>query len=134
MKPDGIGKTVKRPLSKDDKAAENDTNKKRQEGFTYTGEHKDGKFNGFGKMTEEGGKSVLIGEFKDGRLDGQGYFEVFGSYSYSGQFHNSLFHGHGKWKSAAYTYEGEYVNGMINGHGKMERSTGMTYIGDFVKG
>lgn len=113
------------------------------DGNIYTGDLKDGKFDGFGilefangnkyegefRLGEFNGEGVLTfkngnkydGEFKDGRFDGKGVIKYANGSSYSGEFgfgEYKEYNGYGVFVwSDNIKYEGEWRNGMKNGKG-----------------
>jgi len=81
-------------------------------GDTYEGEWKDGKLHGQGKHTYAYGYTYE-GEWKDGMRHGQG----------------KETHGQGKETHGERTYEGEYKDGERHGQGKSTDAFGNTYEG-----
>ena len=69
-------------------------NKIEGDGYTYTGELKDGKQNGQGTETFADGYTYK-GEFKDGIRSGQGTEAFANGYSYTGEFKNGIRSGQG---------------------------------------
>ncbi|TVY05543.1 copper amine oxidase N-terminal domain-containing protein [Paenibacillus cremeus] len=105
--------------------------------LTYTGEMKDGKRSGYGKLFSDG-KLVFEGEFKDSKMEGQGilYWQG-GQKYYEGQWSNGFMNGLGK----LYTERGTLwydqitmVSNKIQGTGTLYYLNGDYYKGDLVDG
>lgn len=91
-------------------------------GETFDGVYKDGRYNGFGTLTQYVGlnSSGVIGRYK-------------------GNFVNGLRHGFGKETSTEPNgvrneYEGYFVNGLYEGEGYLTNSNGRIYKGSFKSG
>jgi len=86
-------------------------------GYTYTGEFKNGKQNGQGTEKYANGYTYT-GEFKNGKRTGQGTETFANGYTYTGEFKNGIRTGQGTEKYAnGYTYTGEFKNGKRTGQG-----------------
>lgn len=91
----------------------------------YSGEWKDGYYNGIGidyyfynrNMTDI---VRYKGYFKNGKYDGHGKFQDLDGFDlYEGEFKNGLRNGYGKlYKKGVLIFEGNYKNDKRNGHGK----------------
>ena len=86
------------------------------EGDKYVGEFKDGRFNGQATYTHANGNKY-VGEYKDGKRNGQGTFF-------------SLFDNQFKGDKQA----GEYKDGRANGQGTYTHANGNKYVGEFKDG
>ena len=76
-------------------------------GDKYVGEYKDGKRNGQGTATFPSG-SKYVGEFKDGKYNGQGTYTFANGSKYVGEFKDDKRHGQGTYYAS---------NGSIIGQG-----------------
>lgn len=83
------------------------------------------------------------GDFKDGKFDGYGKFETINGYQniygyqqkkYEGEFKNGEFHGEGKLEKSEGTYEGGFANGKFHGKGAFTYPTGRVVKGTFENG
>ena len=80
------------------------------EGEKYVGEYKDGKRNGQGTYTWTSGDKY-VGEFKDDRKHGQGTYTYANGNKYVGEWKDDLFNGQGTYTSSDGTvYVGEFKN------------------------
>ena len=84
---------------------------------TYEGgRNQDGKYHGKGTLIWSNGQKY-VGEFKDGKWDGQGVFAFFDK-SYVGEFKDDEYHGQGTFTfSNVKKYVGEWGNGRKTGEG-----------------
>ena len=80
--------------------------------------------------------SVFKGALKDGRPEGQGALLVFRTgYSYTGNWHDGLMHGHGVLKlENGDRYDGDFVAGKMEGSGRYVSSDRSIYQGEFRNG
>ena len=85
-------------------------------GAKYVGEFKDGKYNGQFTVTYASGNKY-VGEFKDGKYNGQGTY-TFGISS--------------EWAGAKYV--GEFKDDNYNGQGTLTFASGNKYVGEFKDG
>jgi len=102
------------------------------ENGAYIGEWKNGKWNGQGTFTYDDGVKY-VGEFKDYYFHGQGSFTNpnDGSY-YIGQWKYGEFHGEGTFKtSGGRKYVGSFRDGELSGQGTLTYSNGDKYVGGF---
>ncbi|OHT17682.1 hypothetical protein TRFO_00986 [Tritrichomonas foetus] len=101
--------------------------------FTYTGEWKNGKKDGNGRF-QIGPNSYYEGEFKDGEITGIGarYFE--NGNHYFGDFVKGEFNGRGSFidEVNGEEYEGEWKDNRRHGEGKLTYSDGSQYVGHFL--
>lgn len=102
-------------------------------GDVYIGLVKDGKPDGFGKMTTEFGDSYE-GEWSYGQKNGFGKYTSVHGNVYEGGWSKGSEHGKGKmmWESGM-VYEGDYYKGRQHGHGNMTTNF-YVYEGSFVHG
>ena len=95
----------------------------------WVNEKEEGK--GKGKKTYWNGR-ILEGDWVNGCFTGNGK-EIFGKSTYTGSFHNELFHGYGKLivENIGY-YEGEWNYGKKHGKGTMKFEGDRVYEGEWV--
>ncbi|KAH0793689.1 MORN repeat protein [Histomonas meleagridis] len=100
--------------------------------FKYIGDWKNGKKEGFGKF-QIGKDSYYEGEFKNGEITGVGDRFFANGNHYHGEFKEGEFNGHGKFIDAktGEEYEGEWKNNRRNGEGVLKMPNGTQYIGHF---
>jgi hypothetical protein len=98
-------------------------------GNKYVGEFKDGKENGQGTHTFPSGDKY-VGEYKDDKKHGKGTMTS-GS-KYVGELKNGDMHGQGTmtWVSGA-KYVGEFKDDKRHGNGTMTSASGAKYVGEF---
>ena len=101
-------------------------------GAKYVGEFRDGKQNGQGIATYPGGFNY-VGEFKDGNFNGQGTLTPANSGDkYIGEFKDGKTNGQGTLTLAnGNKYVGEHKNSKLNGQGTYTFANGITYVGEF---
>ena len=105
------------------------------ENGAYIGEWKNGKWNGQGTFTYNDGVKY-VGEFKDYYFHGQGSFTNpdNGSY-YIGEWKYGKYHGQGTVQtSSGQIYAGEWSNGVMSGQGTYTYLNGDKYTGGFRDG
>ena len=105
------------------------------ENGVYIGEWKNGKWNGQGTFTYNDGVKY-VGEFKDYYFHGQGSFTNpdNGSY-YIGEWKYGKYHGQGTVQtSSGQIYAGEWSNGVMSGLGTYTYLNGDKYTGGFRDG
>lgn len=102
-------------------------------GVIYTGYWHAGQRTGRGKQTFPD-KSVMIGDFVNGKLHGSGRIEHPDKGFYEGAWNNGLPHGQGirQWKDKA-VYEGTWVHSFRQGQGKYKDANGLTYEGNWFQ-
>ena len=96
----------------------------RQTGNTYVGEWKDGKYDGQGTVVSYGHK--FVGGWKDGLFNGQGtYTSPDGREKYVGEWKGDRKHGQGTLTRAdGSKYIGEFKDGKEHGQGTMTYANG----------
>lgn len=103
-------------------------------GDKYSGEFKDGKLSGNGTYTFASGNKY-VGEFKDGKLSGQGKFTFAKGDIYVGDFKDSSFNGKGTFTfTNGNKYIGDFKDWKLNGQGTFNFANGDVYVGDFKDG
>jgi len=103
-------------------------------GLKFVGEYRNGKSNGQGAMTYVNGDKY-VGEFKDGNSNGQGTYTFANGDVYVGQFKDGAPSGQGNMTNTNGTkYLGEYENGVKHGQGTATFPNGNKYVGEFRNG
>jgi hypothetical protein len=104
------------------------------DGDKYIGEFKDGKENGQGTLTYSyGGK--YVGAWKNGEYNGQGTYTHPNGDKYVGGFLNGSRHGKGTLTDAkGHKLVAEFKNGEPNGQGTFTSVNGSKYVGEFKNG
>eukprot|EP01032_Pedospumella_encystans_P039212 gene39212-biopygen17190 len=105
-------------------------------GDIYEGEFKDGKMHGQGKLTHPDG-NAREGEFKEGKFwNGTGTLTLKSGDVYEGEFKEGIMRGQGKLTYPdGRTLEGEFKEGKIwNGSGKLTFKNGDFHEGEFKEG
>jgi hypothetical protein len=103
-------------------------------GAKYVGEFRDGKQNGQGIANSPNG-TKYVGEFKDGNYSGQGTYTSPDGTKYVGEFKDSKQNGQGSMNFPdGGKYVGEYKDGMPNGQGTYTTASGNKYIGEIKNG
>ena len=76
-----------------------------------------------------------VGEYKDGKRNGQGTVTWSDGKNYIGEFKDGKFNGHGKltWSDGK-KYVGEYKDGKQHGQGTKTYSDGEKYVGEWKEG
>jgi hypothetical protein len=100
-------------------------------GNKYVGEFKDGKINGQGTYTFASG-NIYVGEFKDGKINGQGTYTFANGNKYVGE------HKDGK-RNGQFTatfadgnkFVGEYKDDKRNGQGTFTFANGNKFVGEY---
>ncbi len=88
----------------------------------------------FGVITQSNGDK-LIGEFKEGRLDGQGMETAANGHRYVGFFKAGLPDGQGtETFPEGHKFEGEFKEGRYHGQGRFTFSGGNSFVGSFLNG
>ena len=105
-------------------------------GDEYTGEFKDGKRHGQGKLIYRY-PQTYVGEFKDDKRHGEGTFtdEGLTEFTYTGQWKDDKKSGLGviKYKKGL-KYSGEWKDDKENGKGTLTLPNGKSYVGEFKNG
>jgi len=100
-------------------------------GNKYVGEFKDGKLNGQGTYTFADGRKY-VGEFKDGNYNGQGTHTFPDGGKYVGEFKDGKFNGQGTLTFPnGEKYLGEFKDGKYNGQGTLTFPDGEKYVGEY---
>lgn len=103
-------------------------------GGNYSGEFKNGKFNGMGTF-KPGNGDVYVGQYKNNQEDGQGTYTFASGLKYVGQFKKGERSGYGVASSPdGSKYEGQFLNGLFSGQGKFTYQDGSVYEGQFLNG
>jgi len=107
-------------------------------GDTYVGNFKDGKFDGDGTMTYKDGDKY-VGEWVDNEIHGEGKMFYIDGSTYVGNFDSGNWHGKGRFTHInGDTYEGDLINGKSGGFGiytwsKNTEETPHSYEGYFKR-
>ena len=100
-------------------------------GNRYVGEFKDGKVNGQGTHFMRNGDRY-VGEFKDGKYNGQGTHFMRNGDRYVGEFKDGEFNGQGTYfLRNGDRYVGEFKDDYRHGQGTATYSDGEKYVGEF---
>ena len=100
-------------------------------GERYVGEFKDGKYNGQGTLTTANG-DIYAGEWKDDRRNGQGTYTFVSGYKYVSEFKDDKANGQGTLTFAnGDKYVGELKDYMRNGQGTLTTANGDIYVGEW---
>ncbi|MHC1720416.1 MAG: MORN repeat-containing protein [Clostridiaceae bacterium] len=103
-------------------------------GAIYTGEFKEGKLNGQGTFINANGDKY-IGEFKEGLPNGYGVFNYSTGDEYVGEFKDGSGFGYGTLTCASgIKYAGEFNAGQPHGQGTLIHENGDKYVGEFRDG
>jgi hypothetical protein len=103
--------------------------------FTYSGEYRNDKKEGKGKLTYTLLKDVYEGEFRLNAINGYGLYIWANKDIYEGTFKDGKMHGSGKYKwPDGCEYVGEYVNGIKQGMGRFRWTNGKIFDGPFYNG
>jgi len=104
------------------------------DGRTYEGDWRHGRWHGFGRATFANGDSYE-GEYRFDQRHGRGKYCWSDGRIYDGEFAEDKRHGKGtfKWPDGA-TYEGDFHQGQREGHGRYTFSDGGYYTGSWVDG
>jgi hypothetical protein len=103
-------------------------------GSKYVGEYKDGKPDGQGTATLANGNKY-VGEFKDNNFNGQGTFTFANGNKYVGEFKDGKRNGQGTYTIAnGERYVGEYRDDKPNGQGAYTFPNGNKYVGELKDG
>ncbi len=95
------------------------------------GQLKDGKLNGNGKISKNNG-DIYEGQFKDNQLNGDGKVSLINGNIIEGQFKNSKLNGNGKISyNNGDIYKGQFKDNQLNGDGKISYNNGNISEGQF---
>jgi hypothetical protein len=101
------------------------------DGTTYVGEFKDGKLNGQVNILWYDGESY-VGEFKKNKYNGQGALTRANGESAVGEFKDGKLNGQGTYSWADGDVSvGEFKDGKLNGQGTYTWADGKKYVGEF---
>jgi hypothetical protein len=105
------------------------------DGQKYVGEFKDGKENGQGTTTFSNGQKY-VGDYKDGEFNGQGTYTNPDGHKYVGEWKDGKQNGQGTLTNlSGFKYVGEFKGGHFNGQGTLTpANSGDKYIGEFKDG
>ena len=101
----------------------------------YTGECKNGKAHGHGKVSYDDGVSNSEGEYKNGMRHGKSVTVWANGDRYQGEYRNSVQHGQGvsTWANGN-SYTGDYRDGALTGKGTFVWASGERYAGYLEEG
>lgn len=104
------------------------------DGRTYEGDWRHGRWHGFGRATFANADSYE-GEYRFDQRHGRGKYSWSDGRVYDGEFSEDKRHGKGtfNWPDGA-TYTGDFNNGQREGHGRYTFSDGGYYVGSWVDG
>ena len=103
-------------------------------GKSIVGEYKDGKKDGQGTWTSTDGRKY-VGEWKDGKRNGQGTYTYPDGRKYVGEYKDGKKYGQGTntWSDGR-KYVGKFKNGLPNGKGTETSPDGWRYVGKYNEG
>jgi organic radical activating enzyme len=100
----------------------------------YVGEYKDGKTDGQGVLLYPGGEKYE-GKLKDGLRNGYGTFTLPNGEMYVGEWKNDVQNGQGIYTNPdGGRYVGEFKDGYLNGQGTYTNPDGQKYVGEYKDG
>jgi len=103
-------------------------------GDKYIGQWKDGKYEGQGTYTFPNGDKY-VGQWKDGKIEGQGTYTWTDGTKYVGQWKDGIIEGQGTYTWIDGTkYVGQFKDGKREGQGTMIYFNGPKYVGQFKNG
>ena len=103
-------------------------------GDKYVGEYKDGKYNGQGTYTAANGNKY-VGEYKDDKRNGQGTYTFASGNKYVGEYKDGKYNGQGTYTAAnGDKYVGEFKDDKYNGQGTYTFANGDKYVGEYKDG
>ena len=104
------------------------------DGRTYEGDWRHGRWHGYGRATFANGDSYN-GEYRFDQRHGRGKYCWSDKRIYDGEFSEDKRHGKGtfEWPDGA-TYDGDFHQGQREGHGRYTFSDGGYYLGSWVDG
>lgn len=101
-------------------------------GTRYTGDFRDGKFEGQGVLILANGEKY-VGHFQNGHPNGEGVLNYADGGKYTGHWVNGLRDGQGTMRTAnGGLYTGLWSNGKASGYGKFKWANGDQFIGEFA--
>ena len=102
-------------------------------GDKYVGEWRDGKYNGQGTYISANGDKY-VGEFKDSNYNGQGTYTFANGGKYVGEYKDGKYNGQGTFTfTNGDKYVGEWKDDKRNGQGIFFRADGRVGLGDWVE-
>lgn len=102
-----------------------------QAGHQYVGEFRNGKRDGQGSYTWPSGEKY-VGEFKDGEINGHGARTFPSGERYVGEFVDGKIRGHGIFTyPSGEKFVGEFKDNKLNGQGSRTLPGGEKYVGEF---
>ena len=101
----------------------------------YEGVISNGKPNGFGVLTYPYDEKNVVGEWKNGKYDGQVILTFPDGEKYVGEYKDGKKNGQGTktWTNGD-MYEGEFKDGKYDGQGTYTWSDGRKYVGEWLDG
>jgi len=87
--------------------------------------------NGYGKF-EYSQNVIYEGEWKDGKLHGQGTATGYDGTRFQGEWKYGKLDGYGTKTDQGNTYVGEFKEGMMHGKGTLTMADGTVYVGTFA--
>jgi hypothetical protein len=103
-------------------------------GNKYVGEYRNGKLNGQGIYRFAEGHTY-IGEFKEDKRNGQGTLIFAGGNKYVGEFKDDMRNGQGTFTTVSGDkYVGEFKDEKPNGYGSYTYASGNKYVGEYKEG
>lgn len=104
-------------------------------GFTYRGEFKNGKLDGYGVETDDSYRIIYDGDWKEDMYHGYGIYNLIEhGQNYRGYFKDGDFHGIGKFFYGDRTYDGEWKYDIEHGKGVTVWKNGDVSNGTYVNG
>ena len=105
--------------------------KYKEQDKNYEGEFENDLFGGFGILQYKENK--YIGEFKNDKKEGIGFFKCYNGDKYIGEWHNDEIEGFGilTKNDNSYIYKGEFKNNCYEGLGTLYYKSGDSYTGIF---
>jgi serine/threonine protein kinase len=103
-------------------------------GDFYSGEYKNGKYDGHGKYVYANG-DFYEGDYKNGIIEGQGIYTFANGEKYTGQWRNGKNNGRGTYKQAnGGVYIGEFKDNLRDGNGSFTLPSGFKFVGRYGAG
>ena len=103
-------------------------------GDSYVGEYKNGKYDGQGKYAYASG-DLYVGEYKNGVIDGQGTYTFANGEKYVGQWKDGKNNGQGTYRQLnGGVYVGQFKDNLRNGKGTFTLPSGLKFSGQYSAG
>jgi hypothetical protein len=100
-------------------------------GHKYVGEYRDGKRNGQGTYTFPDGRKY-VGEYRDGKRNGQGTYTFPDGRKYVGEYRDGKHNGQGVYTAAdGRKYVGEFLDDKAHGQGTLTWADGSKSVGEW---